>query len=104
MLTNLSGKRFVVDRLSKADVEAGELKSTWIPEFSLPKRSSIDIAPVPDAGAPSADFLSRMVLSGSLLSISRGAWDVSDEWNQLLPQLKLTGVEEFLRKVWEGKP
>ncbi|KIM98295.1 hypothetical protein OIDMADRAFT_56667 [Oidiodendron maius Zn] len=100
----IRGKPFVVDRLSGADVEAGELKSTWIPDFSRPKRSLEEIAQVPAAAGLSADFLARMVVSESLLAISRGAWDVSDEWNQLLPQLKLAGIEEFLRNVWEGKP
>ncbi|KAE9373150.1 hypothetical protein N431DRAFT_482267 [Stipitochalara longipes BDJ] len=98
------GKPFAVDRLPKADIEAGELKTTWIPDFSRPKRSLEDIALVPATAGLSADTLSRMVITGSLLAIARGAWDVSDEWNQLLPQLKLTGIEEFLRKIWEGKP
>jgi hypothetical protein len=100
----LSGKRFAVDKLSKNDVEAGELKSTWIPDFSRLKRSLEDLALVPATAGLSADFLARMVVTGSLLAVARGAWDVSDEWNQLLPELKLTGIEDFLGNVWEGKP
>jgi hypothetical protein len=40
------------------------------------------------------------VMTGAL----RGTWAVSDEWNQLLPNLKMTTVDEFLRDIWEGKP
>lgn len=35
-----------------------------------------------------------------ILSIHRGVWDVSDEWNQLLPDMKFERVEVFLRKAW----
>jgi hypothetical protein len=44
-----------------------------------------------------------MIIMGTLLATDGGAWDVSNEWNKLLPQVKLTGFEEFLRKHWEGK-
>jgi hypothetical protein len=32
-----------------------------------------------------------------------GARDVCDEWDKLLPELKLTGIEEFLTSVWQDK-
>ncbi|CAK7199670.1 hypothetical protein SEUCBS139899_002353 [Sporothrix eucalyptigena] len=34
--------------------------------------------------------------TGSLLATARGAWTVSDEWNQLLPDYKFTSLEEFV--------
>jgi hypothetical protein len=46
----------------------------------------------------------KTVLIGTLLSSAKGAWDVSDEFNQLLPDFKFTQIEEFLAQVWEGKP
>jgi hypothetical protein len=69
--------------------------------FSNP--SSFEFAPTA-AGENPREAISKHILSGSLLAISRGAWDVSDEWNQLLPEVKFTGIEEFLRPRWIGKP
>jgi hypothetical protein len=46
----------------------------------------------------------KTVLIVTLLSSAKGAWDVSDEFNQLLPDFKFTQIEEFLAQVWEGKP
>jgi hypothetical protein len=45
-----------------------------------------------------------MLMSGILLGISAGALDVSDEWNRLLPDYKLTQAEDFLTEAWRGKP
>lgn len=46
----------------------------------------------------------KTVLIGTLISSVKGAWDVSDEINKLLPDFKFTQIEEFLAEVWEGKP
>lgn len=46
----------------------------------------------------------KTVLIGTLLSSAKGAWAVSDEFNQLLPDYKFTQIEAFLVKVWEGRP
>ncbi len=46
----------------------------------------------------------KTVLIGMLLSSAKGAWDVSDEFNRLLPDYKFTQAEDFLTQVWEGKP
>lgn len=45
-----------------------------------------------------------MVVPGLLLSFSAGAWNVTDEWNQLLPDYKFTQADEFLAEAWNGKP
>lgn len=44
------------------------------------------------------------VLIGTLVSSAKGAWDVSDAWNRLLPDYEFTKIEMFLAEVWEGKP
>lgn len=44
-----------------------------------------------------------MVTIGILLSSTKGAWDVSDELNQLFPDYTFDKVENFLAKVWNGK-
>lgn len=46
----------------------------------------------------------KAVCIGILLSSSKGAWDSSDEFNQILPEYEFTRAEDFLSKVWEGKP
>ena len=48
--------------------------------------------------------MQESVLAGVLLSSAKGCWDVSDEWNQLMPDYEFTEIEDFLGKVWEGKP
>jgi hypothetical protein len=45
----------------------------------------------------------KTVLIGTLLSCAKGAWDVSDAFNQLLPDYQFTPIEDFLAKVWDGK-
>lgn len=46
----------------------------------------------------------KTVLIGTLLSSAKGAWDVSNAFNPLLPDYKFTQIEEFLAGVWEGQP
>lgn len=50
-----------------------------------------------------ASALLTKVPIGILLSSVKGAWDVSDEFNQLFPDCKLDTMEEFLARVWDGK-
>ncbi|KAI1210029.1 NAD(P)-binding protein [Annulohypoxylon truncatum] len=40
---------------------------------------------------------------GILQAIHRGAYNVTDEWNKLLPDYKFTQVEDFVKKYWGGK-
>ncbi|KAE9374057.1 nmrA-like family protein-like protein [Stipitochalara longipes BDJ] len=98
----IRGKSFTVTRLSKADVEAGDLKTEWIPSFTQESGETLAQASAPDRHPREA--ISRVLLAGSLLATAHGAWDTSDEWNLLLPELKLTGIEEFLRQQWKEKP
>jgi hypothetical protein len=46
----------------------------------------------------------KTVLISTLLSSAKGAWDVSNAFNQLLPDYKFTQIDDFLARVWEGKP
>jgi hypothetical protein len=54
--------------------------------------------------ASEAAELLKSVLIGTLISSAKGAWVVSDECNQLLPDYEFVQIEDFLAKVWEGKP
>jgi hypothetical protein len=93
MGAKIRGKAFDVDYVKKSDLEQGKLESSWIPAFghpSVPKEQWEEFG--------------KVVIIGSLLAIDQGAWNVSDEWNQLLPDLKLEDPEELLARVWKGKP
>lgn len=46
----------------------------------------------------------KTVLIGTLLGGAKDAWAVSDDFNQILPGFVFTPIEDFLAKVWEGKP
>lgn len=82
-----------MDKVKIEDLELGTLESSW----SLKAvHHAVD--------ENQAMALVKAVSIGILLSSSKGAWDVSDEWNQLLPDYKFNSVEEFLGKVWSGRP
>jgi hypothetical protein len=75
------------------DLEAGNLNTSFRLE-AVHQAVSKEEAPA----------LLRDVTIGTLLTSVRGAWDISDELNQLFPDLELTEAEEFLTNVWNGKP
>lgn len=90
------GRLFAIDRVKLEDLEAGNLQASW----TLGKRH-------PSSTAEEADQLAavlKTVLIGTLLSSAKGAWDVSDAFNRLLPDYTFVQIEEFLAKVWDGKP
>lgn len=58
----------------------------------------------PSVTADQVEKMLKIVLIGTLLSSAKGAWDVSDDFNKLLPGFKFTQIEDFLTKAWEGKP
>ncbi|KAF2476002.1 NAD(P)-binding protein [Lindgomyces ingoldianus] len=90
------GRPFTIDKVKLEDLQAGNLKTSW----SLGQRH-------PSFTVDKADQLPAMlktVLIGILLSSVKGAWDVSDAFNQLLPDYEFTKIEDFLANVWEGKP
>ncbi|KAK5023210.1 hypothetical protein LTS07_009432 [Exophiala sideris] len=86
------GGPFTVDVVKMEDLEAGNLTASWKLEASHPSVSGGE-----------ATKMMKTVLVGMLLSSAKGAWEVSDEWNQLLPEFKFTEIEDFLRNVWEKK-
>lgn len=90
---NYVGRPFAVEKVKAEDLEAGELNASWSLE-------AVHQA-VPD---DQAQALLKMVCIGTLLSSSKGAWNSSDEMNLLFPEYEFTPVEEFLSRVWEGKP
>jgi hypothetical protein len=89
----VAGHPFVVEKVKLEDLENGNLKTSWSLETSHPSMSK-----------EQAETMMKGVLIGTLLSSAKGAWDVSDDFNRLLPDYKFTETEEFLAKVWKGKP
>jgi len=88
-----TGQAFTIEKVKLEDLEKGVLTASWVLEASHPSVSQDQI-----------EKMMKAVLIGTLLSSAKGAWDVSDEFNQLLPDFKFTGLEDFLTAAWEGKP
>lgn len=74
------------------DLQAGCLKTSW----TLGEKHQAV------ADEQSSDLLTKVPI-GILLSSVKGAWDVSDDFNQLFPDYKFDGIEDVLAKVWDGK-
>ena len=89
----ITGRPFTIDKVKLEDLENGNLMASWTLEASHPSFSGDQVA-----------IALKAVLIGTLISSAKGAWAGSDEFNQLLPDYKFTQIEEFLTKVWEGKP
>jgi hypothetical protein len=90
---DIAGHPFVIEKVTLEDLENGNLKTSWSLETSHPSLSE-----------EQAQSMIKGVLIGTLLSSAKGAWDVSDDFNRILPDCKFTRIEEFLAKVWKGKP
>jgi hypothetical protein len=88
----LTGEPFAVDRHSLKDLEAGEAK------IAKPIRF-----PAHYVFPGQEDTFAVSVTSSILISISRGVWTVSDEWNRLLPEYKFSQPEDFVRRLWSAR-
>ncbi|KAG4222460.1 hypothetical protein PC116_g29066 [Phytophthora cactorum] len=86
------GKPLKVQWLKKEDLEA-QIRETG--DLSLP---DLRTATPEQVGA----FL-QAAPARILIAISRGAYDVTDEWNKILPNYKFTQLEDFLKTVWGEK-
>ncbi|GKU07972.1 hypothetical protein FLAG1_10524 [Fusarium langsethiae] len=83
------GKPFTVEKLKSKDLLAGEVRAPWLP---LPEHPSIPVTVRKE--------LAANMVKGVLLGFQDGAFQVSDEWNKLLPDFKFTQPTEFLIKAW----
>ncbi|PGH00365.1 hypothetical protein GX51_05864 [Blastomyces parvus] len=86
----VQGRSFTIDKVKIADLTAGHLMASWGLQ-SVHQAVSQDQA---------QDML-KTVSIGILLSSSKGAWDSSDEMNQLFPEYEFTSAEHFLNSVWK---
>jgi hypothetical protein len=90
---SMEGKPFETEKVHFEDIEAGVIKTSWVPQFRHPCIPQDQI-----------DATSKHALIALLLSVSKGGWITSGEWNRLLPDCKFTAIEEFLSDVWLGTP
>lgn len=88
------GRPFTVKWHKLEDLEAQTKKE------APPIDSSFDLHTAsPEVIAGFMEYATRSILQG----IHRGAYDVSNEWNKLLPDYKFTQVEDFVKEYWGGK-
>ncbi|KAF2096866.1 NAD(P)-binding protein [Rhizodiscina lignyota] len=88
----IRGRPFTIEKVNLEDLEAGTLNTPW----ALAERHRA-------ISEEQHDHFAKMVSIGILLSSAKGAWDVSDELNQLFPEYNFDKVEDFLTRVWNGK-
>ncbi|KAJ4345834.1 uncharacterized protein N0V89_011969 [Didymosphaeria variabile] len=85
----LRGRPFAVEKVTLEDLEKGILTSSWCLE--VPHKA---------VSAEAAEQMLKQVTIGMLLSTAKGAWEGSDEINQLFPDYLFTRIEDFLAGVW----
>ncbi|KAF3384917.1 hypothetical protein F1880_001776 [Penicillium rolfsii] len=86
------GRPFDIQKVTAEAFETGEWVTSWVPRINHPS-----IPP------EQVDVLSKVFTAGVLLAIHDKAYQVSDEWNRLLPDYEFTDIEDFLTKAWRGK-
>ncbi|KAK3308467.1 uncharacterized protein B0T15DRAFT_483121 [Chaetomium strumarium] len=89
----IRGGPFDAEKLKAEDLKAGVYKASWCPTL---EHSSFS--------PEQAKALAKTFTTGLLLAMSVGDWNVSDEWNRLLPDYQFTQAEDFLSGAWNGKP
>ncbi|KAH7138487.1 hypothetical protein B0J11DRAFT_514529 [Dendryphion nanum] len=88
----IRGREFAIDRTSIHDLEVGKLETTW----------HLGVRHKAVSEEQATDML-KQVTVGMLVSIAKGAWDGSDEWNQLFSEYEFIDLESFLGMIWHEK-
>lgn len=88
-----TGQPFTIDKVKLEDLEKGVLTASWTLE-----------ADHPSASGEEGEEMRKAVLIGTLIGSVRGAWDVSGEMNELLPNFEFTSLEDFVTTAWKDKP
>ena len=73
------------------------------------KAGNLNVERCPTAQHPSipperAQETSKWITLQFSKGVQVGGWSVSNEWNTLVDDIKLTTAEEYLKKIWSGKP
>ncbi|KAH7136915.1 hypothetical protein B0J13DRAFT_640605 [Dactylonectria estremocensis] len=85
----IRGKSFAIETVKLADLDANIFTTSWNP-----------VTLHPTIPVDQRELAGREFMRLSLLSLTDGVWNISSEWNQLLPNLKFTTLEEFLQESW----
>ncbi|KAJ5587757.1 uncharacterized protein N7459_003522 [Penicillium hispanicum] len=88
------GTPFHINKVKLEDLETGAWTAPWLPKVDHPS--------IPPESV--TDELSKFMTGAILSSVTGGGFTVSDEWNRLLPDYEFTQAEDFLSKIWHGKP
>ncbi|KAK2737810.1 hypothetical protein FQN57_007368 [Myotisia sp. PD_48] len=83
------GELFEVTTVKGEDLAAGVVKSSWMPRVDHPSLT-------PEI----REQIGPMVLLSCLRAVQNGDTDIEPVWNNLLPEMKFTGVEAFLEGVF----
>ncbi|CAG9940309.1 unnamed protein product [Clonostachys rosea f. rosea IK726] len=86
------GTPFTKEWLKSEDLDAGLLKTENYTRLDLPSTPPDQI-----------DAFSKVAAIGVLRAISRGVWDVSDEWNKIFPDYEFAKTDEILQGLWKGQ-
>ncbi|VUC26882.1 unnamed protein product [Clonostachys rosea] len=87
---SVRGKSFTIEWEKMEDLEAKEIKS-----------ENYICLPFPGIPEDQVEAFSKLATVSVLLGGHHGLWDVTDEWNQLLPDYKFTQVGDFIREIWK---
>ncbi|OQV08770.1 hypothetical protein CLAIMM_12993 [Cladophialophora immunda] len=82
-----------VEAVPKAQLEDASFNTSWLPPADHP-------AIPPEM----REAFAKQIVAGVLLAALNGGFGVGDEWNQLLPDLRMTKAEDWLSDIWAGKP
>lgn len=86
---NFAGRPFDIEWVKEEDVQVGSVKVSWLPPLD-----SQDLADLPKE---QQEAFQTAVVTGTLVAVTGGAWETTEEWNQLLPDYKFTSLERFLK-------
>ncbi|KAL5120592.1 hypothetical protein ACEQ8H_001611 [Pleosporales sp. CAS-2024a] len=88
----IRGSEWTVEYVKSEDMDKGQLKTSWVPQFSHPA--------IPADQHPA---FSTMFVVCFFVAMKRGAWNVSREFNDMFPEFQFLGLEEYLAKAWKGR-
>jgi hypothetical protein len=84
------GGEWITEQVYSEDIEKDELKTSWVPLVSHPTLKKEQL-----------DEVSKEASLIFLKAVSRGFWNVNNEWNRRFPKYKFMNVREYCRVTWE---
>ncbi|KAH7018406.1 uncharacterized protein B0I36DRAFT_388623 [Microdochium trichocladiopsis] len=89
IVERVRGKKLTVERLKESDLVAGRILAKTTPTIT---HSSV----TPEQ----KEAFEKLLTAGFLMGAARGAYTATREWNEILPDVKFLGIEEYLRSVF----